>query len=263
MFALATQRPPQSIPELLAALEQGATSAGLTPHVFSATGDWPNLETLAADFSGATLSPRFRFPRAAKAGNNGFFARSFSVSANPIRFEDTAFILNLGGNDAVFEFGTTTEGQAVVAIKQCSEGSVEVNIPLAAIKTRLHQLASEMAGKQGVDVQSTAVQITAETPQTLSAAVTVTAKALFMTAKVIATASVSIDDSLNAHFNNMKCRGDGMAGNMAAGFLRPYFEKLQAQPIALAKFLPANLQLSRPEVHVSENLAFRAKFNVQ
>ena len=264
MFPLHCDAIPTSTPELIEALAQSALEYGVSNAKFVAEGAFPRLDTFRADFSGTHLKKGQPFPKMAKVDEQGgFFVRDASLLADPLYISDIPVSLKASTQDAVFAFGTTKNDKPAMMLQQCGDGALVAEVSRDDLLAGLRGVATNLAEKKGVGINSTEMDISADGKQTLNINLTLTAKMMMMTAKVNVSGRATLDDEFNLKLTNLQCTGEGMAGNMAAGFVRPYFEKLENKVIPLAAKLPQGIHLSRPSVSVGKKIVFRARFNVQ
>lgn len=264
MFPLSSPAIPTTTPELIEALAQSAVDYGVTNAKFVAEGAFPKLDTLRADFSGTRLKkgqPRPKLTPAKSEG--GFFVRDASLLADPLYISDIPASLKVSTSDAVFAFGITPDDKPTLVLQQCNDGALVAEVSREDLLAGIRGIATNLAEKKGVGIKSTEMDLTADGKQALKINLTLTAKAMMMTAKVNITGRAMLDDEFNLKFSNLQCTGEGMAGNMAAGLVRPFFEKFEGKVIPLAAKIPQGLNLSRPSISVGEKIVFRARFKVQ
>jgi hypothetical protein len=99
-------------------------------------------------------------------------------------------------------------------------------------------MAREAAEKKGADVKSVKLTLTSTTPNALELKVEAEAKAMFLTAKLVITGRIDINESMEVRVSGLSCAGDGMIGNLAAGALRPKLAAMEGRTLALRNFVP-------------------------
>src|ERR1700744_6347022 len=96
MLPLAAETAPTTTDELIAALRRGLESHGLTPRAITGEGaDYPQLESLKIDLTGAEVTRENRPPKPAEAGPATVGIAHFELFGGPLYFEKTPLEVKL------------------------------------------------------------------------------------------------------------------------------------------------------------------------
>jgi len=189
----------------------------------------------------------------------GVQAEEFELRAEPLYFEDAPFELHVQARRAAFSFaGTPREGTLI--LKDAEEGGISLATAIEDLEALVHEILVELAGKQGVEVKETRLELKSQGPRTLSFRGEVTAKMFIMTATLTLSGQIDVDAGLNARFSRLTVSGDGMITKIANGFIRPKLDLLESRVIPLLAFSLGDLRLRDIEVSTGKRLLIRAAF---
>lgn len=121
-------------------------------------------------------------------------------------------------------------------------------------------VAESVLSKQGAQVKAAQLELIDRGPQSLGFRAEITAKAFVMTARVVVTGQLDLDDELNLRVRDLATSGDGMIASIATGFLRPRFAEIEKRTISLAEYSFAGVALRDMRVRGGESLRIDAKF---
>ena len=217
-----------------AAIEHGLAPFGLREGAVVLEGDFPRLDALRLDLTGARFDRRSTGSRAATHQEALCFIRALHASGQPIYVEDVPVELALHADDVVLAAADAADGTGKVAVFQrAGGGKLELSVKRADLERALFSAGQEAASSKGAEVKSVNLQLESQGQRALAIRATVEAKAIFFTTTVVVSGVAEIDDQLNARLRDLQCDGDGMIGKMAAGVLRPKFEQLQERVFPL------------------------------
>jgi hypothetical protein len=229
---------PTDTATLRTALTRALAASGVPADAVAAEGEFPNVSALRLHLTGAQFTRGMAPPKPGAERQAGFFARTVEVLAAPASIEGVPFHLTLHAEDAVFAFAKNSDGQFALVIESAARGDAEFRVAGGDLENALASLARNAAEKQGAEIQGVTLRFTADGPRTLNLTAGVSAKAMFLAAKVAVSGRLVIGDSLDATVHGLACTGEGMLGNMAAGVLRPKFAQFEGRAFPLAKLLP-------------------------
>ena len=260
MLPFSAEKIPAAPDELAAALVGGFAARGVTVKSVRAEGaELAALRELRIDVTGAQFPRDFRV--AVASGEDAVFVRAecFELVGEPLEWAGTPLRLRVEAEDAELR-GTGPAGDGVLRLAGAARGTVALAVGHADLEALLHRLARGLAEKQGVEVRQTKLTLTARGPRALSFRGAVTAKVFVMTAELSLCGELAVDEGLNARLSGLTLGGDAMITKMAAGFARPYLDKLEGRVFPLSALGLGSLQVREVEIATADGLAVRAKF---
>jgi hypothetical protein len=260
MIPLAGSVFPSSLEQCVAAIRDGLRSCGVKPRDVRATGDWPRLAEFTLDLSGAHISRASRLERAAAAGESAVSIEQFAVTAAPIFFEDIPVDAELRASGVRCAFSRSPGGQPIIELAGAESGSLVLEVRREPLETALKHLAKEAAARQGADVKSARIEFHSRDARSLGVRAEVTAMAFLMTACVVLSGVLEIDDQLNLRLRELATRGDGMLGNLASGLIRARLAPLEGRAFPLGAQALANLKVEEIRVSGGESLRIATRF---
>jgi len=244
MFALGGDSFPNDTQELRAALSRGAVLQGAREAAVSIDGNFPSLDALRMDLTGARLDSQTPLTLVGETAAGGFFSRTLDVTAEPALLASIPIRLRLHAEDCVFAFGFSENGSRAVRLDRCSSGTLDAEAATAEIESALLALARDEATAHGANVESVRLTLVAENPHKIAMTAVAVAKAMFFSATLTIRGQVEVDDTLTIRVSNATCTGDGMIANLAAAQLRPRLAELEKRAFSLADFMPAGLRVT-------------------
>lgn len=260
MLPLAAEKIPATPAELASALAAGFAARGVQVKSVRAAGaGLAEIAELHVDLTGARGTRDFRVSTAPAAEPAAVRVARFVVTGEPVEFEATPLRLNLEAEDVECGF-SGVPGDGALVLASAAGGSLVLAIAHETLEALLHRLAKGVAEKQGVEVRQTKLTLTARGPRALSFCCTVTAKVFVMTAELALRGELEVDEQLQARLSGLTLGGDAMITKMAAGFARPYLDKLEGRTIPLLAFGLGGMRLRDVELATADGLEVRAKF---
>lgn len=260
MLPLSADKTPALPDELAAALAGGFAARGVVVKSVRAEGAGLGaLTELRVDVTGARCGREFRVAWAAGEETVVVRAARFALVGEPLEFEGTPLRLRVEAVDAEFR-GTGSARDGVLRLAVAESGTVALAVGHAELEALLHRVACGVAAKQGVEVRATKLVLTARGPRALSFRCTVTAKVFVMTAELSLGGELEVDEGLNARLSGLTLGGDAMITKMAAGFARPYLDKLEGRVFPLLAPGLGGVQVRAVEIATTGGLEVRAKF---
>jgi hypothetical protein len=260
MLPLAGADFPRSLDQFVAALRAGLGKHHVVPRDVCANGDWPELEKLSLDLTGAELSRTTPILKSATKPEPGPFIRRLTIAATPLSFESVPVILDLHADDARCGLARISEDEASLHILQVKSGAVALEAKRNDLETCLQKLAADALAKHGAEVKSTHLEFTSHSPRTLDFQARVKAKVFVMNAEIAVRGQLSVDDSLNLRAQQLTADGNGMIASMATTYLRPRFAELEKRVFPLARFSYVDVQLRDICFRGGETLRLEARF---
>jgi hypothetical protein len=262
MLPLATSELPASPDDLCTSIKEGFARYKIGPRRIAASGECATLlESLTIDLTDSTFDRELRLPKkAGQSGGSKIAVKTFELLGEPLFFERTAVDLNLRATDVVFALASSS-GESLLAPESVAEGEVTISVTRQALEGALQELASGAARKQGVEIKKTRLALTSKTARSLSFRADVTAKMFIMSASVVLTGEVEIDDELTACVSKLHFSGSGMAASAAGAFIQPHLKKYDGTKFPLMAFSLGAAKLREIEVSGGEALRLHARFS--
>jgi hypothetical protein len=262
MLPLAGSALPSSPEALREALKKGLMAHSVSAHSIAASGgEWPQLDDLTLDLTGAQVTRDTKLPVAKGAESSGIEVAKFQLQADPMRLEKTPARLFLKAANATLNFVKGKGAESALTLTAAKHGEIEIEVEKADLEELIRSIASEAAAKHGVEIKRTALTLAAHGSRALSFRAEVGAKMFVMSTTVTVSGEAEIDDKLNARVSKLTCSGDGMIGSLASGFIRPYFDQIESRPIPLMALSLGSIKLRDISVEAGKALTLRAKFS--
>ena len=259
MIPIAGSALPESPAALQAAVTEGFLRYAIVPREITVEGDnTASLSRISLDLSGANLTRETQIPQPGSPGAEVTVVKALSLSATPLLLEGIPAVISLRAADA--GFGLTSGDQLFLVPQRAQDGHLEIEVQRTDLEALIQKVASEAAGKQGVEIKETHLEITSRDERSLSFKADVVGKVFMMKAPVTLTGDLAIDDNLDLHISNLAIGGSGMIANLANSFAQPHLKRAQAQPISLAVFRLGSLQLRDVQLAGGQSLRLTARF---
>ncbi len=260
MLPLAGSRLPSSPEELVSSLQAGLRDAGIVSQETRARGEWPRLDELSINLTGARVTRAFRLSANAPASTSSVAITALSLTAEPIFFENTPLLFAMHAQAADCGFSENSDGHAVLSLQGVGAGSVFMEAAVADLEVTLKNIAQEILSKQGAEVKAVKLTLTERNSRSLGIRAEITAKAFVMTARLTVSGEIDLDDQLNLRLRDLAVSGDGMIASLASGFLRPRFAELEKRVIPLAAQSFAGIALQDVRIQCGDALRIEARF---
>lgn len=263
MLPLAGEKFPASTAELIDSLQVGLAARGFAPaRVRVEAAQWPAIELLAIDLSGARVTRNVRLPEGAVAGTEKLRCARIEIVGAPVHFEGTPVRLSLKAEDVTFDLTRSALDEPLLALQTAAHGGVEIEIGRTDLEAMLQRVAVLAAGDHGVEVKKTTLELTAHHSRMLAVRAEVTAKMFVMSAAVKLTGEVAVDDALHARLSNLRVSADGMIGTLVNTVARPFLEKWENREFPLLAFSLGGMKLRDVAVRGGDSLHLDASFGV-
>ena len=198
--------------------------------------------------------------KGASAAPPGLHIEDLSVSACPLFFESTPVHLQLRASKSECGFTRDAAGEPLLQVLRTDAGSATIEAQRADLEVALKNFADGFLAKQGADVKSARLDLTDRGPRSLDFRAEITAKAFLMTARVVVTGRLDLDEQLNLRVRDLATSGDGMIASLASSFLRPRFAAIEQRTIPLAAHSFAGLTLHDVRLSGGNALRIEARF---
>jgi len=103
------------------------------------------------------------------------------------------------------------------------------------LEATLHAVISALAGEKGVDIKETKLTFVAPSGRQVDFRLSLTAKAMIMSADLVVHGKAEIGDDLNARVTEIEIDGDGMVAGLAKGIIEPQFAKIRGKAYPIAR----------------------------
>src|SRR5678816_1920867 len=124
MLPLAGDDLPRSLDQFITALRTGLERHQVIARDVRATGEWPALEELSVDLTGAQLSRATPFSKPVTNTEPGPLIRCLTIAATPLDFESVPLVLDLRADDVQCGFARDDQQDASLQILQAKSGTI-------------------------------------------------------------------------------------------------------------------------------------------
>jgi len=266
MFPLSGKAFPTNTSELVSAIQQALAQALTFPSnakpVRAEGGSFPAIDKLQIDLSGASVKLGIPSapPKPSGKRKPGITADQFRVKADPIFLEKSKAQLDLSASDVSIDFATDTEGNPLALLKSASDGKLTARISKADFNAMLLAAASVAAKAQGVSIQELSVDLQNDGPRALNISARVKAKKMVMSGVITVRGRADLDQKMNATLSGLSCTGEGMIGNMAAGFLQKKLNELDGKRFPLMAMSLGDVTLRDVQIQTTPDIQLTAGF---
>lgn len=264
MFYLPTE--PTDIESFTASLTAGLREVLDVPanhELVDARGNYPALDQLAIDLTGCRVDPARRPPRPRPAGtpSPGVTVAALTILARPLTIEAGKANLELRAQGVRLDIDTdTATGKRLLVPVAADHGSASAEVSRADLEALLLSQARPVAAQQGANLTDLKLTLTKLGDRSLAAEIRATAKKFMMNGVVTIFAKVDVNDELRARLYDLDVKGEGVAGNIAAGFLKPKLKEHEGQQFPLATPALNGLRLRDVRIASTDPVRLEATF---
>jgi hypothetical protein len=267
MLLLGNHSLPTNRDELNASLHTGLQSAFLLPardSIVSADGSFPALTNLALNLTGASMKPDYRPARPQGARQPAIYVRQFRIEGRPVRYEQSGINLELVAEDMQFDFSRDALGRNLLDPSAARHGQLHASIAQADLQTLFLTAVRQAAAEHDAAVEHGEIKLTSRGTRSAHVHLRVVAsKKVFLTrveATIHAEGRLDVDDSLNATFSGLSCKGEGMVGTLVAGMVRQEIKHWEGRSLPLATIGLGSLRLRDLHIRCENGLHVQAAF---
>lgn len=226
------------------------------------TGEFPRLEEVRIDLTGAIVDPDRPPPDPRSVGNRepAVEVGKLEVAGRPLYIRASAAELELTARNVGFDYARENSGALLLMVRTAADGHVRIRILHRELNKLLFAAAEEAAARQGVKITETDLTLSQLDERSLHVIVRVKAKKLVVKATVRIEGRLTIDDDLVARLSGLSCEGEGVLGSLACGAIRPHLHQVEKRPLPLAAFSLGDVRLHDLRISVGEALEITAKF---
>lgn len=263
MFPLYAKTFPSTADEL-ARLLNGSIQrvfSGLKEPVTVREKAFPKLAEIRIALTGAQLRPDPpRPPVVAGPGSPALETELLDIAGSSLTIGPALADLTLRAEKVRLNQAADQNGERVLLIQNAANGTIEISTSKTSLERAIAAVAKEEAGKQGVDIDQVQLTIQQRAERSIDAEVQLRGRKLFFSTVIRLSASLNIDDALNATISRLKCHGDGAIGALACGVLAPHLEKLDGRTFALMGLPLGEIRLSDVRISSGDKLTVSAEF---
>lgn len=263
MFPLHTRTFPASAIELERLLNESLQHVLVTQAdpVRVSGREYPRLDEIDVGLDGAQLRPDPAPPRMiAGPQSPALQVNRLRLHAHGLCVGPATINLKLDARDVRLHQGKDAQAEIVLALNSAAEGSVEISTTKAGLERAIEEVAKREASKHGVTIEGVRLDLRQAGKRGLEGGVKFRARKMFFAAVVQITASLAIDDELNAAASNLHCSGEGAIGSLACGLLAPHLEKLEGRAFPLMTLSLGEVRLRDVQLSVGDELSVAAEF---
>src|SRR5262249_27034140 len=142
-----------------------------------------------------------------------------------------------------------------------TDGRASAEITRSDLEALLLSQARPIAAQHGATLTDIKLEVARLGDRSLSLSVRAAAKKFMMSGVVHLTARVDVTDDLRARLSQLDCRGEGVAGAVAAGFLKPKIKEYDNRDFPLAALSFASMRLR--DVRITSTDPIRIEVRVE
>jgi hypothetical protein len=222
---------------------------------------YPHLASLSVSLDGARLPERPPpLPLVTGERRPALTIDSFSVNAAPLLVGPAPVDFQLAASGVELHQANDRDGNVLLLLHQASNGHIEISLAVSDLEALIAKVAKAEAGKRGVNVESVELSLRARSPRSLAAEVRLHAKKMFISASLIVTGQLDLDEQLNAKISGLNCTGDGAVASVACGILKPHLQNLEGREFPLMSLPLGEVRLRDVQIAVNEKLSGTAEF---
>lgn len=227
----------------------------------SIVGDIPDIESLAIDLSGASISePPPRPELASGKTHESLTTKSFRLDGSNISLFGTRADLVMNATDLRVDVAAATRGNRVLVFRHASSGDLRLAISKASVEQLIRAIGKREASKHGVALDDVSVNWKPRGERGVDLDVHVKARKFFMSASLALTGSVDVDEKLGTRLSNLHCRGEGAIAGMACAMLQPHLERVNGRTFSLRSLPIGDMAVRDLQVNAGDPLEIRATF---
>jgi hypothetical protein len=261
MLPLAGSHLPASPFELSEAITRGLAHYGVgAGEVLVEGGEWPAIEQLTVNLTGARVTRDLRLPRGGPPSGEQLRISRIDVTGRPLFFETIPFQLALATTDATLGLARGEDGVSLLTLVRVGDGEITIEAQRADLETLAHSLIVPIAAQQGVDIKATRMTLRSLGPRALEFQIEVTAKMFVVSARAAVSGNVEVDDRFDARLSQLTCTGHGMIASAASAFLRPHLQKLEQRTFSLLGLPLGEVKLHDVSLTAGETVRLHARF---
>ncbi len=157
-----------------------------------------------------------------------------------------------------FEFDRDKAGRPLLVLTAARQGQGHGEMRRAALDNLIREGAAAAAKQHGISLTGINLDLQQLAKLSFAAEARIQAKKLFVTAIIHVAGRVDLDDSMAAHLSGLRCAGEGVLGDIAAGAIRPRLTRLEGKSFSLSAL--GNLRLREVSVSVNDPMTLNATF---
>ena len=265
MFSLKTACLPPTAESLREALEVSlgelVRSPG-GPRVQVEDQNYPRLSAIRVELDEASAGDRL--PPIPELANGkiepALEADQLEISARPLRIQNAPVQFYCQAQKVKIGQARDEAGNILLLLQNADAGKLELSIAMAELERLVRSTVTDLAGKQGIVLEDLRLQLKTRSERALDAEMRIRARKLFLNTQIRLTASLEIDDRLNARLFGIECAGEGTLGTLACGFLAPHLQRLNQREFSLLTLPLSEIRLRDLRVAVGDELRVNAEF---
>ena len=263
MFLLPRNQIPQTPEELAQAIEEGVRTFASRPQkMVVVRGDASALDSIAVDFSGATIDHHHRPPPLEREGASpAMLARHIYIAGEPIKLLGSDFSFQFEASNIEVYQKLQSDGKLLLILHRAQDGNVRFEISRAAVETMIMSAAGKLAEKQGVVVDNAQLELTQHGPRAVDGKLTVSAHKFIFHPVLTLAGTFAVNEEFVATVSNLKCHGEGPVAALACAAINPAFSRIEQRTFPLSALPLGEIQLRDLVLDAAHGkLVVRARF---
>ncbi|MGH7178281.1 MAG: hypothetical protein ACREJC_12950 [Tepidisphaeraceae bacterium] len=265
-FPLADNTMPESAQQLVRSLTRGYSRRvkfreGVAPVIICAD-QFPSLESLFVDLSGAEILPDYRptlLPKGTVPGAEIFVAELEYV-ATPLRYDEGRTDLRIVARDAKLALLNGGGEGSVLVMTEASGGSADFQVAVSDLRTMFLASMRTAGARFGYMVTGLNLTIDSPNPRSLSCAIDVSGWWLLLPTSFRLSGRLDVDEQFMGHLSGVSCKGTDVGGALAAGFIDASLGKYDGKIMPVARFAGGKIRLRDLSIRVDDSVRIHARF---
>lgn len=264
-FPLAHKGVPQNRDELTQSMTSAYKARVSLPSeetAVQATGEYPALEELRVDLSGASIRANYRPTqmKQAVAVRDGLTVRKLEYVASPIRYGGASSYVRVEARDVKMGLITDRRERGVLVLTEARDGTAALHMSREDVRQALITTARAAAGKAGFLVTNLKLELKSDSSRSLAATVKLDGLWVLLPASLTFTGRIDVDDRFNARFSSLAVEGNDVTGSVIAGVLKPKLQKYNHKAMPLVHFPDGKIRLQDLRIQLDDELDVTVAF---
>ena len=266
VFPLSARQMPSDREELMTAMVNGWKGALRLPDpdkvITAEGGAYPSITTLRIDLSDAVLRSEKKKAKLRLSNNveKSLDVDHLEVVGDPLLLNRAKLHLSLTATGAELELERDKKGKPLMMLADAKGGKLTFDVTMRDIESLLLHGAREAAGKYGITIEKTKLNLVAQTPRSIQASLYVATKVGFIPAGMLFKAHVLVDDAMNAKLTGLTCDGDEALGPLIVSLLRPALADYEGKTRPLLSFPAGHIKLKNLQLRIDDAVHLVAEF---
>ena len=223
---------------------------------------YPKLEAMTIDLTDASLDMKRNKNKLKPVGQPEGSVRveTLEFVARPLVLEKAKLLMGMTATDAKLDLRRDKRGRPMLTLTGAREGELTLEVAKKDIDALVLKAAREAAGKFGVSVDRTKLNIDIVDGRSIRADLKLDTRLGFLPAGLRFKTRIDVDDKLNAKIAKLSCEGDQLLGPIISGFIDPALSKYEGKKRPMVGFPWGDMRLKEFEIRMDDSFHLDVKF---